>query len=238
MRSDALFALSVVVSLLAASPALAATEEHVTPYKTTVSLEEAQLIADQTGTELDHVGYDGKSATQHLNLELFPSQATQLEDEGFELQEQVTLPKLGAEGRPRDRRRQPEPVLRRLPQLLRAGRHRRRAARRSPATTRTSSSSSRSASRCSASRSSRSRSPPTRATRPTARRPAVLYGATNHAREWITPEVVRREAHWVLDNQDDLARAARSWPRPSCGSCPSRTRTATTTRSPAARARP
>ena len=31
----------------------------------------------------------------------------------------------------------------------------------------------------------------------------MLYGATNHAREWITPEVVRREAHWILDNQDD-----------------------------------
>ena len=97
------FALSVGFVLLAASPALAAAEEHVTPYTTTVSLEEAQLIADQTGTELDHVGYDGKSATQHLNLELFPSQATELEDEGFDLN-QVTLPEARAEGRPRDRR--------------------------------------------------------------------------------------------------------------------------------------
>ena len=87
------FALSAGFVLLAASPALASTEEHVTPYQTTVSLEEAQLIADQTGTELDHVGYDGKSATQHLNLELFPSQAAKLEADGFDLQEQ-TLPKL------------------------------------------------------------------------------------------------------------------------------------------------
>src|SRR3954463_6346895 len=39
---------------------------------------------------------------------------------------------------------------------------------------------------------------------PDGSRKAVLYGATNHAREWITPEVVRREAHWVLDHQDDV----------------------------------
>ncbi|HEY6890277.1 MAG TPA: M14 family zinc carboxypeptidase, partial [Solirubrobacter sp.] len=35
-------------------------------------------------------------------------------------------------------------------------------------------------------------------------RPSVLYSATNHAREWITPEVVRREAHWILNHQDDV----------------------------------
>jgi hypothetical protein len=93
LRRRAAFALSVGFVLLGASPALATTEEHVTPYTTTVSLEEAQLIADQTGTELDHVGYDGKSAIQHLNLELFPSQAEQLAGKGFELN-QVTLPKL------------------------------------------------------------------------------------------------------------------------------------------------
>src|SRR3954447_11900909 len=86
------FALSVVVSLLAAVPSAAA-EEHVTPYKTTVSTEEAQLIADQTGAELDHVGFDPSESMQHLNLELFPSQAAKLAGEGFALQEQ-TLPKL------------------------------------------------------------------------------------------------------------------------------------------------
>ena len=31
-------------------------------------------------------------------------------------------------------------------------------------------------------------------------RPAVLYAATQHAREWITPEMTRRLMHYVLDN--------------------------------------
>src|SRR6201999_2615399 len=34
-------------------------------------------------------------------------------------------------------------------------------------------------------------------------RPAVLYAATNHAREWITPEVDRREAKYFLQHKDD-----------------------------------
>ncbi|MGW4462078.1 M14 family zinc carboxypeptidase [Micromonospora sp. NPDC004704] len=32
------------------------------------------------------------------------------------------------------------------------------------------------------------------------KRPAVLYGAAQHAREWITPEMTRRLLHHVLDN--------------------------------------
>jgi hypothetical protein len=32
------------------------------------------------------------------------------------------------------------------------------------------------------------------------KRPAVVYQATQHAREWITPETVRRELHYFLDN--------------------------------------
>jgi hypothetical protein len=32
------------------------------------------------------------------------------------------------------------------------------------------------------------------------KRPAVLYGGTQHAREWITPEMVRRLMHHVLDS--------------------------------------
>ncbi|WBB81591.1 M14 family zinc carboxypeptidase [Micromonospora sp. WMMD882] len=35
---------------------------------------------------------------------------------------------------------------------------------------------------------------------PDGKRPAVLYGATQHAREWITPEMTRRLMHHVLDN--------------------------------------
>ncbi|SEG14180.1 Immune inhibitor A peptidase M6 [Thermomonospora echinospora] len=32
------------------------------------------------------------------------------------------------------------------------------------------------------------------------KRPAVVYQATQHAREWITPETVRRQLHYFLDN--------------------------------------
>ncbi|MEV0330976.1 M14 family zinc carboxypeptidase [Micromonospora echinospora] len=35
---------------------------------------------------------------------------------------------------------------------------------------------------------------------PDGRRPAVLYASTQHAREWITPEMTRRLMHHVLDN--------------------------------------
>ncbi len=39
-------------------------------------------------------------------------------------------------------------------------------------------------------------------------RPAVLYSATNHAREWITPEFDRRLATWFLTNKNDPKVAA------------------------------
>jgi hypothetical protein len=37
-------------------------------------------------------------------------------------------------------------------------------------------------------------------TTPDGQRPAVLYNATQHAREWITPETIRRFAHLFVDN--------------------------------------
>ena len=35
------------------------------------------------------------------------------------------------------------------------------------------------------------------------RKPSVLYVGAQHAREWITPEMVRRLMHYFLDNYDD-----------------------------------
>ena len=65
------------------------------------------------------------------------------------------------------------------------------------------------------------------------RRPSVLYGGAQHAREWITPEMVRRLMHYYLEgySSDPQALPAHQ-DRRSCGSCPSPTRTATTSRSP------
>ena len=64
------------------------------------------------------------------------------------------------------------------------------------------------------------------------KRPAVLYLGAQHAREWITPEMVRRLMHHVLDSYGtDPAITELRQDAPSSGSCPSPTRTATTTRS-------
>ena len=201
MLSRRTFALSVVVSLFAAAPAVAA-EEHVTPYKTTVSTEEAQFIADQTGTELDHVGFDPSENTQHLNLELFPSQAAKLAGEGFELQEQ-TLPKLGPKAARATGGDSPNPyydVFRSYSEAGGIADELRGLARDNPDVVKLvqigTSLLGKPILTIKITNNARNT--------PDGTRPAVLYGATNHAREWITPEVVRREAHWILDNQDDL----------------------------------
>ena len=78
-------------------------------------------------------------------------------------------------------------------------------------------------------------------------RPAVLYNAMQHAREWLAGETCRRTLDFFVDNYGRRARddhdgdpipnvpaeASPSWStRASCGSSASRTRTATTSRSP------
>jgi hypothetical protein len=44
---------------------------------------------------------------------------------------------------------------------------------------------------------------------PDGRRPAVLYSSTQHAREWITPEMTRRLAHHVVDHYGEQDEAGR-----------------------------
>src|SRR3954463_15977266 len=196
------FALSAGFVLLAASPALASTEEHLTPYQTTVSLEEAQLIQDQTGTELDHAGYDGKSAEQHLSLDLFPSQAAKLEDEGFDLT-QVTLPKLGPKAARATGGDSPNPyydVYRSYSEAGGIADELRGLARDSPDVVKLVEIGKSMLGKPILTIKITSNARNT----PDGSRPAILYGATNHAREWITPEVVRREAHWVLNHRDDV----------------------------------
>jgi murein tripeptide amidase MpaA len=186
--------------LLAASPAVAA-EEHIQPYTTSVSLDEAQFIADEVGVELDHVGYDGKSATQHLNLELFPSQAPDLESKGIDLAAQ-TLPKLAPKAARATGGDSPNPfydVFRSYSEAGGIADELRALARDNPALVKL----------VEIGKSLLGKPILTIKITDNARntpdgtRPSVLYGATNHAREWITPEVVRREAHWILDNRDD-----------------------------------
>ena len=66
------------------------------------------------------------------------------------------------------------------------------------------------------------------------KRPAVLYIGAQHAREWITPEMVRRLAHHFLDGYGTDRDIRELVDDASCGSSRSPTRTATTTRSPRA----
>ena len=88
------FALSVVVSLLAASPALAAgpTDEKLQPYQATVSRDQAGIVAD-SGIELDHAGFNGNiTGEQKLELALTATQAADLEAKGVALTAEA-LPK-------------------------------------------------------------------------------------------------------------------------------------------------
>ena len=65
------------------------------------------------------------------------------------------------------------------------------------------------------------------------KRPAVVYQAAQHAREWITPEMVRRLLHHYVDGYGSERRAhRRSSTPPTSGSSRWSTSTATTTRSP------
>ena len=67
---------------------------------------------------------------------------------------------------------------------------------------------------------------------PDGSRPAVLYSATQHAREWISTEVDRRLLHYFIDewraNDKTIKKLLKT---PSCGSSWSPTPTATSTRS-------
>ena len=64
------------------------------------------------------------------------------------------------------------------------------------------------------------------------KRPAVLYSATQHAREWISTEVDRRLMnHYISGGGPTTTTSASSSRRPSSGSSSSPTRTATSTRS-------
>ena len=61
------------------------------------------------------------------------------------------------------------------------------------------------------------------------KKPSVLYLGAQHAREWITPEMIRRLMHHFLDGYDaTTADPPAASTRTSCGSCRSPTRTATT----------
>ena len=49
----------------------------------------------------------------------------------------------------------------------------------------------------------------------------MLYLGAQHAREWITPEMIRRLMHYFVDGYDRRqADPPAAWTRTSCGSCP------------------
>lgn len=201
MRRRAL-ALSVgLVALASASPALAA-DEHLEAYTATVSTEDAQFIADQVGLELDHAGFDGDQSTQHLSLALFPSQAEDLESKGIDLTEQP-LPKLAPKAKRLTGGDSPNPyydVFRSYSEPGGIADELRALARDNPDIVKL----------VEIGKSLLGK--PILAVKitddarntPDGSRRSILLAATNHAREWIAPEVARREAHWIVDNRDDV----------------------------------
>ena len=52
------------------------------------------------------------------------------------------------------------------------------------------------------------------ASNPPGSKPAVLYNAAQHAREWITPEMIRRLAHMFVDNYGATGTAREHHRRP------------------------
>ncbi len=198
MRTRA-FALSLAVSLLAASPAVAASaNEHLQQYEATISRDQAGIVAD-SGIELDHAGFNGTAlGEQDLQLAITPSQASSLEAKGIGLTAE-TLPKTrtlhtgGDSPNPyydvfrsysehdgiADELRNEAAANRDVAKLVTIG--------------------------------TSLLGKPILAIKITAdarnvadgSRPAVLFGAVNHAREWIAAEVARREAKWFLAHKSD-----------------------------------
>ena len=198
MRSRAT-ALSVAVLLLSAAQASAAVkQEYLQPYEATVSQEQAGIVTD-AGVDLDEAGFKGDTqGEQTLDLAITSSQADALAAKGIAL----TPEKLAKRLKPvtgGDSPNQYYDVFRTysehggIADELRAD----AANNRDIAKVEQIGTSLLGKPILALKITADARNVPDGS------RPAVLYAATNHAREWITPEVDRREAKWFLQHKTD-----------------------------------
>jgi hypothetical protein len=198
LRTRAL-ALSLAVLALGATPAVAATQnEYIQPYRATVTRDQAGTLAT-AGIDLSETGFSADVAgDQQIELDVTPSEATALAAKGVDLVE-TPLPKTQKLATGGDSPNPYYDVFRSYSEQggiadeLRAE----AAANRDVAKVVT------------IGRSLLDK--PILAIKITAdarnvadgSRPAVLFGAVNHAREWIAAEVARREAKWFLAHKND-----------------------------------
>src|SRR3954470_19075238 len=188
--------LSAAVLLLGAAPAVA--DEKLQPYEATVNRDQAALVAD-SGIELDHAGFNATAlGEQQLQLAITASQAARLEAEGIDLTAE-TLPKTKKLATGGDSPNPYYDVFRSYSEHLGIADE-----------LRTEAAANRDVAKLVTIGTSRLDKPIlaikiTDDARNVAdgSRPAVLFGAVNHAREWIAAEVARREARWFLEHKND-----------------------------------
>ena len=196
MRTRA-FAVAVAVSLMAASPALAA-DEKLQPYEATVTSAQAGILAD-SGIELDHAGFKSNAfGEQKLEIAVTASQAAALEAKGISLTaEELDKPGVVATGGD-----SPNPYYDVFRSYSEAGGiadelRAEAAANKDVAKLVQIGTSLLGKPILALKITNNARNVPD------GTRPSVLFGAVNHAREWITAEVARREAKWFLAHKND-----------------------------------
>jgi hypothetical protein len=198
LRTRAL-ALSLAVFALGATPAVAATKnEYIQPYHATVTRDQAGTLSS-SGIDLSETGFDADAlGSQQIELDLTPSDAAALAAKGVDLVEtplrKATKLDTGGDspnpyydvfrsysedGGIADELRAEAAANKDVAKLVTIGRS--------------------------------LLDKPILAIKITddarnvadGSRPAVLFGAVNHAREWIAAEVARREAKWFLAHKND-----------------------------------
>ena len=228
--------LAATLALLIGPAAASAAEDYLRPFEAVVDSGGAAELAAAGSTSSTPATTRGKSYNQTLAVDLLAS-PTPTGSSAAASRSRPSSSRRSRQGAARDRRRQSEPVLRRLPPVHGAGRHPRRDGPASPSRTRDVVKYERIG--------TSTLGKPILALKMTAdarnvpdgARPAMLFSSNNHAREWIAAEVGRRLPGWFAGTRT-TRRSRDLLARPSCGSCRSRTSTATTTRSPAASAPP
>ena len=203
-RAPAALLAAVTALLLAPAVSAAAAGEHLEPYSTTVDEYGAGEL-QRAGVDLGHTGYDSdKSSAQRIEVELFPSQARELEARGVEL-EQLELERAVGSKALRQALNggdSPNPYYTVYRQFMEPGGihdEMLQLAADNPDVVKYE--------RIGTSMLGKPMAvlKVTQDARHIAdnTRPAVLYSSNNHAREWLAAEVERRLMKYVIEHKDD-----------------------------------
>ena len=205
MRRRAPAALVAAVTALMLAPAVgAAAEQYLEPYRTTIDEYGAGEL-QKSGVDLGHTGYDaGKSYAQTIEVELFPSQAAELEARGVELEQLELEPAVGSKAlrQAANGGDSPNPFYTVYRQFMEPGGIHDEMLELAAAN--------RDIVKYERIGTSTLGKPMavlkvTKDARQVAdgTRPAVLYSSNNHAREWLAAEVERRLMKYVIEHKND-----------------------------------